>query len=44
MYTPEHRAEVSSTLGLAIVIYFLGIVTSRGHAHRELRSLLRLVP
>ncbi|WP_264316585.1 MULTISPECIES: amino acid permease [Pseudomonas] len=32
MYTPEHRAEVSSTLGLAIVISFLGIVTSRGHA------------
>ena len=27
MYTPEHRAEVSSTLGLAIVISFLGIVT-----------------
>ena len=32
MYTPEHRVEVSSTLGLAIVISFLGIVTSRGHA------------
>jgi len=31
MYTPEHRVEVSSTLGLAIVISFLGIVTSRGH-------------
>ncbi|TXG96652.1 MAG: GABA permease, partial [Nevskiaceae bacterium] len=32
MFTPEHRAEVSSTLGLAIVISFLGIVTTRGNA------------
>ncbi|MNG81740.1 gamma-aminobutyrate transporter [compost metagenome] len=35
MYTPEHRAEVSATLGLAIVISFLGIVTARGHAREE---------
>jgi AAT family amino acid transporter/GABA permease len=32
MFTEEHRAEVSATLGLAIVISFLGIVTTRGHA------------
>ena len=32
MFTEAHRAEVSATLGLAIVISFLGIVTTRGHA------------
>jgi len=32
MYTPEHRVEVSATLGLAIIISFLGIITTRGHA------------
>lgn len=29
MVTPEHRAEVSSTIGLALVISFIGLVTSR---------------
>ncbi|AMA44610.1 GABA permease [Pseudomonas monteilii] len=32
MFTEEHRAEISATLGLAIVISFLGIISSRGHA------------
>src|SRR5690606_6213480 len=32
MYTPEHRAEVTATLSLAIVISFIGIVTARSHA------------
>lgn len=32
MFTEEHRAEVTSTLGLALVISFLGIITSRGQA------------
>jgi L-asparagine transporter-like permease len=29
MVTPEHRSEVSTTLGLALVISFVGLVTSR---------------
>ncbi|MNF15188.1 GABA permease [compost metagenome] len=29
MVTPEHRSEVSTTLGLALVISFIGLVTSR---------------
>ncbi|UZD98083.1 GABA permease [Pseudomonas corrugata] len=29
MVTPEHRSEVSSTLGLALIISFIGLVTSR---------------
>jgi len=32
MFTEEHRAEVTATLSLAIVISFLGIITTRGHA------------
>lgn len=32
MFTEAHRAEVSATLGLALVISFIGIVTSRAHA------------
>ena len=41
MFTEEHRAEVSATLSLAIVISFLGIVTTRGQARRAVgaRSL-----
>ncbi|OKO45512.1 amino acid permease [Pseudomonas sp. BTN1] len=31
MVTPEHRTEVSSTIGLALVISFIGLVTSRQH-------------
>jgi AAT family amino acid transporter/GABA permease len=29
MVTPEHRSEVSSTLGLALIISFIGLITSR---------------
>jgi L-asparagine transporter-like permease len=29
MVTPEHRSEVSTTLGLALVISFIGLVTAR---------------
>jgi AAT family amino acid transporter/GABA permease len=29
MITPEHRTEVSTTIGLALVISFIGLVTSR---------------
>jgi len=29
MVTPEHRSEVSTTLGLALVISFIGLITSR---------------
>ncbi|MFZ6045371.1 GABA permease [Pseudomonas sp. CR3202] len=32
LVTPEHRTEVTSTISLAIVISFLGIVTARNHA------------
>ncbi|MBC7211047.1 MAG: GABA permease, partial [Pseudomonas sp.] len=41
MFTEEHRAEVTATLSLAIVISFLGIVTTRGHSRRAVgaRSL-----
>ena len=35
MFTEEHRAEVTSTIGLALVISFLGIVSSRRHQGRE---------
>ena len=31
MVTPEHRTEVSSTIGLALVISFIGLVTARQH-------------
>ncbi|MGF6317705.1 GABA permease [Pseudomonas frederiksbergensis] len=31
MVTPEHRMEVSSTIGLALVISFIGLVTARQH-------------
>ncbi len=40
LVTPEHRAEVTSTISLAIVISFLGIVTARGHARPERVSAL----
>ncbi|QVM92090.1 GABA permease [Pseudomonas entomophila] len=41
LFTEEHRAEVTATLSLAIVISFLGIVTTRGQARRAVgaRSL-----
>jgi AAT family amino acid transporter/GABA permease len=42
MYTPEHRAEVSATLGLAIAISFLGIITTRGHARTAAAKALPL--
>jgi L-asparagine transporter-like permease len=29
MLTPQHRTEVTTTIGLALVISFLGLVTSR---------------
>jgi AAT family amino acid transporter/GABA permease len=32
LVTPEHRAEITSTISLAIAISFLGIVTARRHA------------
>ena len=31
LVTPEHRAEVTSTIGLALVISFIGIVLTRQH-------------
>ena len=31
MITPEHRLEVTSTIGLALLISFIGLVTSRQH-------------
>ncbi|MBR7197811.1 GABA permease [Pseudomonas sp. 14A] len=31
MITPEHRMEVSSTIGLALLISFVGLITSRQH-------------
>ncbi|MCU0121790.1 GABA permease [Pseudomonas sp. B2M1-30] len=31
MVTPEHRLEVTSTIGLALVISFIGLVTTRQH-------------
>ncbi|MFC5695521.1 GABA permease [Pseudomonas sp. GCM10022186] len=40
LVTPEHRTEVTSTISLAIVISFLGIVTARGHARPERASVL----
>ena len=35
MVTPEHRMEVSSTIGLALVISFLGLVTARQHGQPQ---------
>jgi AAT family amino acid transporter/GABA permease len=35
MVTPEHRTEVSSTIGLALVISFIGLVTTRHHGQRQ---------
>jgi len=31
LLTPEHRLEVTSTIGLALVISFIGLVTTRQH-------------
>ena len=31
MVTPEHRTEVSSTIGLALVISLIGLLTARPH-------------
>ncbi|SIR06283.1 gamma-aminobutyrate:proton symporter, AAT family [Pseudomonas sp. B10] len=31
MITPEHRLEVTSTIGLALLISFIGLITSRQH-------------
>ena len=31
MVTPDHRLEVSSTIGLALVISFIGLITARQH-------------
>ncbi|HWH89447.1 MAG TPA: GABA permease [Pseudomonas sp.] len=31
MITPEHRMEVSSTIGLALLISFVGLISSRQH-------------
>jgi AAT family amino acid transporter/GABA permease len=35
MIAPEHRTEVSTTLGLALVISFIGLVTSREQPQPE---------
>jgi AAT family amino acid transporter/GABA permease len=35
MVTPEHRMEVSSTIGLALVISFIGLVTTRHHGQPQ---------
>jgi AAT family amino acid transporter/GABA permease len=35
MVTPEHRLEVSSTIGLALVISFIGLVTTRHHGRPQ---------
>jgi AAT family amino acid transporter/GABA permease len=35
MITPEHRSEVSTTLGLALAISFIGLVTSRQHSQAK---------
>jgi AAT family amino acid transporter/GABA permease len=35
MVTPEHRMEVSSTIGLALVISFIGLVTARQHGQPQ---------
>ncbi|MNP06782.1 GABA permease [compost metagenome] len=35
LVTPEHRAEVTSTIGLALVISFIGIVLTRQHQQPE---------
>lgn len=35
MITPEHRAEITSTIGLALVISLLGIVMARRHGRRD---------
>lgn len=40
MVTPEHRTEVSATIGLALVISFIGLVTSR--QHRQSKSTFSL--
>jgi AAT family amino acid transporter/GABA permease len=41
LITPEHRVEVCSTIGLALVISLIGIVTARQHPkHSEGRSVL----
>jgi hypothetical protein len=29
MITPQHRTEVTTTIGLALVISFIGLLTSR---------------
>ncbi|CAK9888714.1 MULTISPECIES: GABA permease [Pseudomonas] len=31
LVTPEHRAEVTTTIGLALMISFIGIITTRQH-------------
>ncbi|MGH8334915.1 MAG: GABA permease, partial [Pseudomonas fluorescens] len=35
MVTPEHRMEVSSTIVLALVISFIGLVTTRHHGQPQ---------
>ena len=35
LITPEHRAEVCSTIGLALVISLIGIVTARQHSKTQ---------
>jgi len=35
MVTPEHRMEVSSTIVLALVISFIGLVTTRNHGQPQ---------
>ncbi|RUQ44190.1 GABA permease, partial [Corynebacterium pseudodiphtheriticum] len=32
MFTPEHRTEVTTTIGLALAISFIGLMTSRNPA------------
>ena len=35
MIAPEHRTEVSTTIGLALLISFIGLVTSREQQQSE---------
>jgi AAT family amino acid transporter/GABA permease len=35
MIAPEHRTEVSTTIGLALAISFIGLVTSREQPQPE---------
>ncbi|WP_437880665.1 amino acid permease [Pseudomonas sp. LRF_L74] len=40
LVTPEHRAEVTSTIGLALVISFVGIITARSKSQALTKKAL----